>query len=266
VIKASFPNYDYRTEGRVKNYWDMYTLNDGLCGTVTQVLIEANEIYGNDRYLKALAKLGDFLILAQMPEPQPAWAQQYGYSMHPIWARKFEPPAITGGETQDAINVLMTIYEITGDEKYLKPIPSALAWLKRSLLKDGQLARYYEMRSNRPLYMEREGKVYSLTYSDANLPSHYGWKIGSRIPELEARFADVRKQRGVRAPGPTAAELAPRVREIIGSMDRYGRWVSTFKGEPLAGQPKFRPGDHYIHSGVFSENLETLSHYLTLVK
>jgi hypothetical protein len=30
IVKASFPDYDWRTEGKVKNYWDMYTLNDAM--------------------------------------------------------------------------------------------------------------------------------------------------------------------------------------------------------------------------------------------
>ena len=34
VVRASFPSYDWRTEGRVKNYWDMYTLNDNVAGNV----------------------------------------------------------------------------------------------------------------------------------------------------------------------------------------------------------------------------------------
>ena len=66
-----------------------------------------------------------------MPDPQPAWAQQYNYDMHPIWARQFEPPAITGGESQDAIETLLKIYRATGDKKYLEPIPRALAYLKK---------------------------------------------------------------------------------------------------------------------------------------
>ena len=90
--KASFPDYDWRTEGRVKEYWTQYTLNDGLAGTVSETLLDAAEVYKDAKYKAALAKLGDFLLLAQMPEPQPAWGQQYSYDMQPIWARRFEPP------------------------------------------------------------------------------------------------------------------------------------------------------------------------------
>ncbi len=40
-IKASYPDYDWRTEGRIKNYWDMYTLNDNVTGYVADTLIAA---------------------------------------------------------------------------------------------------------------------------------------------------------------------------------------------------------------------------------
>ncbi|MCA9017653.1 MAG: pectic acid lyase, partial [Planctomycetaceae bacterium] len=198
---ANFPEYDWRTEGHVKNYWDCYTLNDGLAGYVSTVLMDAWEIYKDDRYRQALLKLGDFLIQAQLPPPQTAWAQQYNFDMQPIWARKFEPPAVTGGETQDVIQTLMNIYHFSGDKKYLKPIPSALAYLKKSQLPDGQLARYYELKTNRPLYMTRDGKKYSLTYDDSDLPRHYGWKIESHLADLQREFntlKSAKKQRPAR--------------------------------------------------------------------
>src|SRR5207247_4698059 len=28
IVTASYPDYDWRTEGKVKDYWNMYTLND----------------------------------------------------------------------------------------------------------------------------------------------------------------------------------------------------------------------------------------------
>ena len=93
----NYPAYDWRTEGKIKNYWDMYTLNDGLAGTVSETLLAAHRVYDDSKYLGALSRLGDFLIRAQLPDPQPAWAQQYNFDMHPAWARRFEPASITGG-------------------------------------------------------------------------------------------------------------------------------------------------------------------------
>ena len=117
IVAASYPEYDWRTEGRIKEYWTRYTLNDGVAGQVASMLLEAHRVYQDDRYKAALAELGDFLLLAQMPDPQPAWCQQYGYDMKPIWARKFEPPAVSGGESQDALETLLKVYYATGDTR-----------------------------------------------------------------------------------------------------------------------------------------------------
>ena len=99
-----------------------------------------------------------------MPDPQPGWAQQYNYDMVPIWARKFEPPAITAWEAQDVMETLIKISHHTGDKKYLEPIPRALAYYKKCLLPDGRVARYYELKTNKPLYMDQN---YKLTYDES---------------------------------------------------------------------------------------------------
>jgi Pectic acid lyase len=262
LMQASYPNYDWRTEGKVKDYWNMYTLNDGLAGTVSETLLAAADVYKDAKYTAALKRLGDFLLLAQMPDPQPAWAQQYSRDMQPIWARRFEPAAVTGGESQDALETLLKIYRTTGDKKYLEPIPRALAYLRKSLLPDGRLARYYELKSNRPLYMTRRGDDYSLTYDDSKLPDHYGWKVDSRLVAIEAEYRTIAAGRERPNKTPALVELRRAAREIIQSVDADGRWVSTFAGEQLVGQPKFKPGDRYINSAVFSRNLETLSQFL----
>lgn len=261
IRRASYPPHDWRTEGRVKNYWDMYTLNDNVPGYVARTLWAAHETSGEERFRAALQKLGDFLLLAQMPDPQPGWAQQYNYDMQPIWARKFEPPAVTGDETQEAVETLLLIAHATGDSRYLEPIPRALDYLERSLLPDGRLARYYELQTNRPLYMERRGDNYSLTYDDSNLPDHYGWKVDSRIAELRRGLERVRSGRPLEELA-TLSDLERQACEIIAALDADGRWVSTYGGERLVGQPKFSPGMKYLSSETFSRNVSILSAYL----
>ncbi|MCI0459688.1 MAG: pectate lyase [Gemmataceae bacterium] len=258
VRKARFPDYDWKTEGRVKNYWDYYTLNDNLAGTVADTLIEAHQVYKDDKYRAALEKLGDFLILAQMPDPQPGWCQQYNYEMFPIWARKFEPPAITGWESQDVLETLLTIARYTGNKKYLDPIPRALAYFKKCLLPDGKVARYYEFRTNKPLYMDAK---YQLTYDDSAAPKHYGWKQPARFAEIEKAYQAARGGAAPARPRP-ARELEESVRRILRELDQEGRWVTTYGGERLVGQPRFSPSFRYLSSEVFSRNVETLSEYL----
>ena len=154
--KASYPDYDYRTEGKVKDYWNMYTLNDGLAGTVSETLLTAEAVYKDSRYRDGARKARRlFDSGANARSAAGAGRSNTAATCIPIWARRFEPAAITGGESQDVIETLMKIYRTTGDKKYLEPIPRALAYLKKSLLPDGRLARYYEMQTNRPLYMTR---------------------------------------------------------------------------------------------------------------
>ena len=261
IVKANYPEYQWETEGRIKEYWDMYTLNDGVAGNVAQTLLTAWEVYKDPRYQAALVRLGDFLILAQMPDPQPAWAQQYNYQMQPIWARAFEPPGVSGRESQDAMRTLLTIYEVTGNEKYLEPIPSAIAYLKKSALPDGQLARYYALKTNRPLYMSRNGKQYSLTYDDSDLPSHYGWKVENHLDAINDKYRKAKRGDTIEDE-PSDREREKRVREILYDRDKEGRWISSYQGEPLTGQPKFKPGEQYLNSEVFSQNLSELAEYL----
>lgn len=259
---ANYPEYDWRTEGRIKNYWDMYTLNDGLAGDVTDTLLEAIAVYDNPAYETALTKLGDFLIISQMPEPQPGWAQQYNREIQPIWARKFEPPAVAGRESQDVMESLLKIYQLSKDEKYLAPIITGVKYLEKSLLPDGRLSRYYELETNKPLYMERSGNTYSLTHDDSNLPNHYGWKAESRLESIKMRYRLVKSGK----PLPTGLieedELLRKSVEIIKNLDDQGRWITTYEGERLIGQAKFKVGDPYISSEIFSENIKTLSRYL----
>jgi PelA/Pel-15E family pectate lyase len=258
VAKARFPDYDWKTEGKIRDYWAVYTLNDNLAGTVSETLIAAHQVYKDETYRAALEQLGAFLILAQMPDPQPGWCQQYNYEMVPIWARKFEPPAITGWESQDVMETLIKIAQYTGEKKYLEPIPRALAYFKKCLLPNGTIARYYELKTNRPLYMDAR---YQLTYDDSAAPSHYGWQQPARFDQIEKAYQAVKEGR---SPAPTqpAKELDKEVRKIIRELDTQARWITTHAGERLVGQPEFARGFRYISSDVFSRNVETLSEYI----
>lgn len=260
VVKAKYPEGDWKTDGKIKNYWDYYTLNDNIPGTVAETLILAQRVYGDAKYKAALAKLGDFLILAQMPEPQPGWCQQYNYDMVPMWGRKFEPPAITGWESQDAMRTLLTIARATGDKKYLEPLPAALKFYQKNLLEDGRVARFYELTTSKPLYMDG---AYRLTYDDSAAPAHYGWKQPAGFAQIEKEYAAVRTGMPPAKSGPVSAA---RVREIVQALDAEGRWISTYAGEHLVGQPKFAPGFKYVSSEVFARNVEMLSQYLAATK
>ena len=121
-------------------------------------LIAAHQVYDDQKYLTALEKLGDFLLLAQMPDPQPGWAQQYSYDMKPIWARNFEPPGVSGDETQERTrNPDADRPNDRADRKYLDPIPRRFG-LAQTLSAFRRPPRpLLRIQTNRPLYMTRRG-------------------------------------------------------------------------------------------------------------
>ena len=187
--------------------------------------------------------------------------------MHPCWARKFEPPAITGLESQGAIRALMQIYTVTGDRQYLKPIPSALEYLKRSCLPDGRLARFYELETNKPLFFT---KGYVLTHDDDDVPAHYGFKINAKLDvlaqnyeklaALDAAGLEALRNPKPKKPGQPSPSLEAETRKVIAALDARGAWVED-------GSLKYHDkGDNtrrVITSETFIKNLRTLSRYLT---
>src|SRR5205814_10293508 len=73
----------------------------------------------------------------------------------------------------------------TGDKKYLEPIPRALDYLAKSEISPGRLARFYELRTNRPLYFTKQ---YELVYTTDDLPTHYAFIIGSGVARLSEDY------------------------------------------------------------------------------
>lgn len=256
-VAARIPVEWPRTHPNEK-YSGAYTFNDGTIRDCILTLLEAHRRYGKPEYLEAARKGGDFIIRAQLPAPQPAWAQQYNFQMEPIWARKFEPPSISGNESVGVIRTLIEIYLATGDEKYLAPIPVAAEWFERSEIAPGKWARFYELGTNKPLYFTRD---YQLVYTDDDLPTHYSFQGNFGIKSTLALYNKVRAQGReayLESQKPQALSekqrlekqnaLAPGVRKIIDSLDEQGRWLKNGR----------------IETGEFVKNVGALCDYLEL--
>jgi hypothetical protein len=165
---------------------------------------------------------------------------------------------VSGGESQDVLETLLKVYHLTQNKKYLAPISRALEYLKKSELPDGRLARYYELQSNKPLYMNRDGGEYFLTYDDTKLPDHYGWKVASRLEMIGLRYQDARM---LGVTGTVQLMDIDGHRRTLTELDDQGRWISTYGGERIIGQAKFAVGEKYLSSAVFSRNLSALAEY-----
>lgn len=254
VLKAAYPQ-EWPRKFPKENYISFYTLNDSNMQKIVQLLLRAYELTKDERYLNSAKKAGDFFILAQMPEPQPGWAQQYNHQMEPVWARKFEPPCVTGGESLSTMETLHELYVVTGDEKYLKPLTAAFAWYERSKLPDGQYARFYELQTNKPLYFIKD--TYELVYDDSNLPTHYGFKLDTVQRDLDRLKEQMKK--------PREELLAKR----SGPSDEKG-WASRAKGagDKAAQGIKLQQPDGYwlkgdeIDAGEFVKHMQAMAFYV----
>jgi hypothetical protein len=250
VIRASCPASWSRTW--TKDFTGCYMINDHITPDGIEALLDAYAVYGDERYLAAANKGGQFLLLAQMPDPQPAWAQQYDSAMHPVWDRGFEPPAISGWESQGVMETLLLLYRRTGEREYLEAVPKAIEYLRKSLLPDGRLARFYELQTNRPLYFTKD---YKLTYDAKETPEHYGFMFDSRLDAIEAEYKRLAAaDPATLAEEPRTAvteELRAEVQRIIAAMDKRGAWLG----------PK-----ELVESQTFIDNVGTLCRFIRAAK
>lgn len=238
------------------DYTPFHTLNDGNLEWVMRLLLRAHELEKDERYIAAARKLGGFLIRAQLPDPQPGWAQQYNFAMEPVWARKFEPPAVSSIESVGAMEALLQLWLATGEEEFLRPLPAAIAWLEKSRLSDGRWARFYELGTNKPLYCK--AKTYEITHDDSDLPTHYGFKIdpdlATDIQKIQARMKAPREETLAKQALPTepkkwasrAKGAAAKANTALSSQNKQGLWTR----------------DNEIDAGEMVKHMRALAYYL----
>ncbi len=267
VIKATVPE-QWSRKYPGKKYGDFYTLNDNTICDLIDLLLDAADIYQRSDYRDAACRGGDFLILAQLPEPQPGWSQQYDKNMQPAWARKFEPPAITGGESQRVMMTLMRLYRrnmghTENSERFLEPLNTAIPFYQRSELANGKLARFYELQTNRPLFFTKE---YQLTYSSEDMPTHYAFMVSSKLKSIEREFKTIRSLLKSELPQSTpntqtkrTKVLDTKVMGILKNLDTRGAWVETGR---LRYHGPNDPTTQVIRSDTFATNLISLATWL----
>ncbi|MCB1019345.1 MAG: hypothetical protein KDC27_05420 [Acidobacteria bacterium] len=264
VLDASYPK-TWPRKWPGDDYRLQYTLNDNSLADLIDMFLEAARIYGEPRYAEVARRGGEFLLRAQMPDPQPAWAQQYDRDMHPAWARVFEPPSVTGGESQSAMRILLTLYRETGEPRFLAPIPRALAYLRASGLPHDSnpparkqrtcpagtlcLARFYELETNKGLFITKGTRVraaglgslladgYEVTYDDSDPIQHYGmWISGRGLDAIEAEYKLLRAAdpAAIRRPGklhglsPWSGDGVAKAGDsaaLLAALDDRGAWV-----------------------------------------
>ena len=110
-----------------------------------------------------------------------AWCAQHDEkTLVPAWARAYEPPSLSGGESVGIVRFLMSIEKpkpeviaaIEGAVSWLRSVPIKGMRLQRIVGADGRSqrslvpdpsapplwARFYELGTNRPLYLDRDSR------------------------------------------------------------------------------------------------------------
>ena len=295
VLRSQYPiggwpqryplRYDFSHEGH-PDYTSFYTYNDGVISNNIYLLLEAYERLGNEEYQKAAYRGMDFYILSQLAPPQAGWAQQYDLNLKPAWARSYEPASVCSSQTVENIHDLEIFYKITGDARYLRPIPEAIQWLENSTVntdpsKKGSHATFYEVGSNRPLYVHhesRDGKLtrYWVDHEPVELPEYGMWfkvdiqaikreyeRVKGLTPE-KAMAEYLAMKQASRLPSRATPEEASK---LITSLDKRGAWIteiSFLDTDNYADNPplKFRG----IDTRTYVSNMYQLISYLRSIR
>jgi len=167
---------------------------------------------------------------------------------------------------------LLKLTAATGDKKYLPPVAKAITYLRTVVLPDNQLARFYELNTNKPLYFERGpgGKGFELTYSDKKASSNYGWVWDSELDALQATGSQIARGEKVAFPSvekerwsspPTDKDIAT----ILKEQAPNGSWPVTDGERGImrdANSKKQKPASGVIYSLDFTQNVKALSAWL----
>ena len=163
--------------------------------------------------------------------------------------------------------MLVDLYLETGDVGFLEPLPRAIAWLRRSEIAPERWARLYEPGTNRPIFGDRDGKIYySVEELTLERQTGYAWKgafgVPAAIAQAEAALTLGREallaRRDAAAqpedPAKRIAELTPRVRAAIDALRAEGWWLATVNEAPA------------ITTSAYIANASLLCDYLDAVR
>ncbi|MBN1291005.1 MAG: polysaccharide lyase 10 [Candidatus Latescibacteria bacterium] len=300
ILEAQFPNgawpqryplmFNHPHNGH-PDYTSYYTFNDGVIPNNINLLLEAYDDLGDERYFTAARRAMDFYLISQGPEEQAGWAQQYDWNMQPAWARSYEPPAYQPTRTMYSIYDLMKFYKITGDRRYLKPIPLAINWIEKSALgpeytivlnanstRKSTHARYYQPGTNLPLFVHRKGTnidngSYYADQDPENLMCHLSMSGSYDIEGMKAEYNRVKTISPEEAhieylAEKNASEKIPdvdfqKVQELISSLDKRGAWITDitipYYYDPCKTPRRTLKG---ISTRTYQNNMYTLINYI----
>jgi PelA/Pel-15E family pectate lyase len=210
-------------------YYSRITYNDGamiramtiLRGVASgQAPYDFVDLPRRQKAAEAVARGIDCILRTQIKQEGKltAWCAQHDErTLEPAWARAYEPPSLSGGESVGIVRFLMSIEEPTPE--IVAAIEGAVVWLRSVAMKgvrqerirrdDGRTerllvpdpdapplwARFYELRTNRPLYLDRDS-VFRYDFSEISYERRSGYSYhGTWASSLLAKEYPAWRQR-----------------------------------------------------------------------
>ena len=234
LLAAQYPNGGWPQFWPLrKGYYSHITYNDGAMMRVMELL---RDVAGGEapydfvdaerrqRAADAVALGVECILKTQIiQDGRPtAWCAQHdAVTLQPAWARAYEPPSLSGAESVGVVRFLMSIDE--PPEEVIASIEGAVAWFRsvqmegvrlqrvenddgrreRKLVADPNApplwARFYELETNRPLYLDRDS-LFRYNYNEISYERRSGYSYLGNWPRslLEREYPRWRERVGRR--------------------------------------------------------------------
>ncbi len=239
LLAAQYPNGGWPQYFPLREgYYSRITYNDDAMVNVLTLLRDistGDSPYGfvdqmrRDMASAAVARGIDVILRSQIGQDGrlTAWCAQHDErTLEPAWARSYEPPSLSGAESVGIVRFLMSVEEpspeviaaINGAVEWLRSvamagvrihgIPGADSRVERVLVEDPEApplwARFYELGTNRPLYLDRDS-VYRYDFSEIGAERRSGYRYhGTWASEVLAKeYPSWRARHGLPSTAPS---------------------------------------------------------------
>lgn len=216
LLASQYPNGGFPQFYPLRpGYYSRITYNDGAlidALTVLREVADSREPYEfvdeerRSRARAALARGIECILRTQIVQEGKltVWCAQHDeVTLAPAWARNYEPPSLSGGESVGIVRFLMTIERPSPE--IVAAVDGAVAWfgsvpikgvridqirgqgarMDRVLVPDPSApplwARFYELRTNRPLYLDRDS-IFRYDFSHVGYERRSGYSYHTTAP------------------------------------------------------------------------------------
>jgi PelA/Pel-15E family pectate lyase len=230
LLAAQYPNGGWPQFWPLRDgYYSRITYNDGAMIRAMTIL---RDVAGGQppydfvdaprrkKAADAVARGIDCILKTQIKQDGKltVWCAQHDENtLEPAWARDYEPPSLSGGESVGIVRFLMSIESPTPET--ITAVEGAVAWFRTVAMKgvrlesirreDGRMerrlipdsaapplwARFYELGTNRPLYLDRDS-VFRYDFAQISCERRSGYRYHGTWPTslIETEYPAWRKK------------------------------------------------------------------------